>query len=478
MSLLKTSTFSSSSSQLNNPAPKTEEVQNYILTNFDFLKQEGGLHQFFSSYDFRDEEAVMVSTWNNILSSLLSEVFSTFALTMGDIKKYTQIKNRIPIGLNNILQELRIEQKFLTQEDLNDPKFYKRNFPELYPPPKNSGFLGTVGAVFTGVKSLIDLAGTTMGCKEEKDDNRQLNYRTDINEKERNNLIPDTTIMIDYELFKNHCNTVLMFLVDKLHDADEDIIAVNEFMKEINKIKDNKEEKQLPGGYTIPFGCVYFDFVINFLQMTKKILIFKVEGKGNQEFIKLLKNNDDSVKEKDKAIAKLIIETNNIEKRIKDIQNKSNNCLENAKKNLKNKRKDLAKKELTKKKFYDKNLENLNNALTMLENQIMDIKNMEDNVNITNALKSGVQVGKELNIDMDEFNDITEDLRDQKDKMEEVNSGLKEFVSEEDKANVDEELNQLMNEQQNSQNEELKFPNANEEIITEGNNLMMEDLIK
>ena len=113
-----------------------EEIEKKILNRFNFLQQEGGLHQFFSSYDFRIDEKNMVEIWEKIIDYLLTDIFSSFAITMSDLKKYTIIKNRIPMGLNNIMQQLRIEQKYITEEDLKSDNFYQLNFPDLYPKPK------------------------------------------------------------------------------------------------------------------------------------------------------------------------------------------------------------------------------------------------------------------------------------------------------------------------------------------------------
>ena len=53
---------------------------------------------------------------------------------------------------------------------------------------------------------------------------------------------------------------------------------------------------------------------------------------------------------------------------------------------------------------------------------------VEDNINITSALKSGVEAGKEISTYADELAEVTSDLRDQKEVMEEFSSNLKEIV--------------------------------------------------
>ena len=48
-----------------------KEVEEKLLNRFDFLKQDGGLRQTYSSYDFRLEENSMKETWEKILDFLI-----------------------------------------------------------------------------------------------------------------------------------------------------------------------------------------------------------------------------------------------------------------------------------------------------------------------------------------------------------------------------------------------------------------------
>ena len=105
-----------------------KEVEEKILSRFDNLKQEKGLRQIYSSYDFRLEEKPMLESWEKILDFLLTDIFNTFGVKMSDLKKYLLIKNKIPVGLNNIIQQFRIEQKYITDADLKDINFYQIYF--------------------------------------------------------------------------------------------------------------------------------------------------------------------------------------------------------------------------------------------------------------------------------------------------------------------------------------------------------------
>lgn len=440
------------------PTRKKEDIENRILNKFDFLKQENTLQQFYSSYDFREDEKIMVQTWKKILRFLFNEIFVSFALKMGDINQYSQIKKKIPVGLNNIIQQLRIEQNYLTLEDIKDEGFYKRNFPELSPPSQAGGIRGVVGNFFGGVKGIWNFASNTLGCSEEKDTNKPLEVRTDISDEEKYNLIGEDTLIFDYELFKNHCRIILMFLSDILHEKDEEIISVKDFENEII-IAQNKKEPNFRG-YNLRFGSQNLEIVLHYLMKTKKIDLFDIKRKNDKyQFIKLLKMESDSVKEKDKALASLIIETQIIEKRIKIFQNKINNYKNGAKEQLKKKNKGQAKKILLFSKPYEKKLETLNNTLSILEKQIFDIRNMEDNASIANALKVVAQVGKEYEGFSEDFNDVTNELKNQKGLNDEIKNELKEIAGDNGSEEIDNELNQLM-----AQNDAEEMPNPFSDI--------------
>ena len=92
----------------------TKDIENKILNRFTFLQQEAVLHKNTCSYDFREEEKSLVDTWEKIIDFLLSDVFNCCAITMSDLNKYTVIKNRTPLGLNNMRnQKEGTSQSFL-----------------------------------------------------------------------------------------------------------------------------------------------------------------------------------------------------------------------------------------------------------------------------------------------------------------------------------------------------------------------------
>ena len=450
-----------------------KEVEQKLLERFDFLQKKEGLHQFFSSYDFRLEERNMVETWEQILQYLLSDIFSSFGITMSDLKKYTILKNAIPIGLNNIIQQLRIEQKYITEEDLKDNKFYQFNFPELYPPEKGyfSNFIG-------GIKSIINIAGK-IGCKEENDSNEQdMPIRTDISYDDKYKNIPENSIIFNYQRFKNHCNQFLLVLSDILKEKDEEeVISIDNLTKTINEKYIEKEGKT-GGLISLPYGVQYIDHVLYYLMKIKKIALFDIELNNKKiKYVKLLKNTDDTITEKDQAISKLLSHCELLEKRINEYQKKIDHLRNEAKNHLKMKNKEGAKTILIKMKNYEKFLQNSQNTQNVLEDQIFALKNAQNNASVTEILKQCLDAGKEIKMNADEFAEVTEDLKEQKDNLNEINIGMSEFITDnEDELNNEMAQLEIENKNENEKKEEIKFPNANNEIIDE--NKIFEDLVK
>ena len=144
---------------------------------------------------------------------------------MSDLKKYTIVKNRIPIGLNNIMQQLRIIQKYVTEEDLKSDKFYQLNFPDLYPQQR-----GYLSSFLSGLHSIINFTEGKMGCKEDNDNNdQQMVVRTDFTEDDKYKTISENTVLFNYEKFRAYCQQVLQVLKDISIENDEENIPVSNF---------------------------------------------------------------------------------------------------------------------------------------------------------------------------------------------------------------------------------------------------------
>ena len=116
---------------------------------------------------------------------------------------------------------------------------------------------------------------------------------------------------------------------------------------------------------------------------------------------------------------------------------------------------------MIKKKKYEKFMENFQNSQNILEQQIFDLKNAENNVSVTEILKNSLSVGKEIGVNPDEFAEVTQDLKDQKDALEEMNAGMKEFANEKDEEELNEEMEKLMIEEE----KKVELPNANKATL-------------
>ena len=95
-----------------------ESVSKKLLQKFEFLNEPNQLHNLYVSYDYDEKDDFMIKTWEEILKYLFLGIFSTFGMKISEIKSYTIINNKIPIGLNNIIKELRIRNKLIIDYEI------------------------------------------------------------------------------------------------------------------------------------------------------------------------------------------------------------------------------------------------------------------------------------------------------------------------------------------------------------------------
>ena len=437
-----------------------EIVEKKILSKFPYLKDKQQLHTFFSSYDFQQEDETMVKVWEEILKYLFLGIFSTFGMKISEIKSYTIIENYIPAGLMNIIQELRIRQKLITNIDIYNQDFYNRNFPDIYS-NNDSSSQGWGSYIFSGVKKFVNFGGEKLGCRETKEEEIKLERRTDISDEDKFLALPDNTIVFNYELLKNNSNELITFLSDILLEKDIDVISKKDFIKEVN-IASANDNGGLYKGINLHFGSIYIDYCLYYLSKIKKIALFTIEENNKKiEFIKLMINKNDAPKEKDKVIASLLIKCDSLQIKTKDLENKINACQNNVRTHLQRGDKKSAKTWLARRKNYEKYKKIFDNTHMTLIQQMLDIKNAEDNVKVTEILKSCNNIFKEVGIDRDEFLETYDDLKEQKDFQNEINTGLKDLVGD-DNADLDEELNKLEKDNSNDGKggQNLEFPTA------------------
>ena len=430
-----------------------ENVEKKLLQKFEFLNDPKQLHNLYLSYDYDEKDENMVKIWDEILKYLFLGIFSTFGMKISEIKSYTIIKNKIPTGLNNIIQELRIRQKLITDFDISNQAYYNKYYPEIYPENSKQGW-GSY--LFSGVKNLVNFGSVKIGCSEEKNE-EEIKRRDDITEEQKYQNFPDNTIIFNYEMLKKNCDGLLSFLSEILQESDNEIISKKEFIKEVNNTSSNGG---IYNGINLPFGSIYIEHCLIFLQKLKKIAIFTVEQNSSKvEFIKLLISPNNSPNEKDILTAQIMIKCESLQYRINDLDKKIALCLNNVKNLIQKGNKNGAKPWLIRKKNYEKYKQNCENIHLTLIQQIIDIKNAEGEKNLTEILKATNQVYKNIGMDNDKFIEVSEDIKDLNMAKEEMYEGINNLVNEGDDADIEDELKQLEAE---NQNENIEFPSAPE----------------
>ena len=434
-----------------------ENVEKKLLQKFEYLKDPKSLHNLYLSYDYNEKDENMVKIWEEILKYLFLGIFSTFGMKMSEIKSYTIINNKIPVGLNNIIQELRIRQKLITDFDISNQTYYNRYYPELYPENSSQGW-GSY--IFSGVKNLVNFGAVKIGCSEEKNED-EIIRRDDITEEEKYQNFPENTIIFNYEMLKRNCSDLLSFLSEILQETDNEIISKKEFIKEVNNASSNGG---MNNGVNLPFGSIYIENCLTYLQKMKKIAIFTIDHNSSKvEFIKLLISPNSGPNEKDILTAQIMLKCDSLQYRINDLDKKIELCMNNVRNFIKKGNKNGAKPWLVRKKNYEKYKQNCENIHLTLVQQIIDIKNAEGEKNLTEILKSSNQVYKSIGMDADKFVEISEDLKDLNVAKEEMYDGIKGLVNEGDNDDIDDEIKQLeLENQQEDQKDFIEFPNAPE----------------
>ena len=205
-------------------------------------------------------------------------------------------------------------------------------------------------------------------------------------------------------------------------------------------------------------------YVLLFLDKIKKIAQFEIlSGSTKVQFIKILQDKNDIVTEKDKSISSLLSHIDTLEKKINVAEKKINSYKNKAKELIKQGDKMAAKKYLIQTKLEQKGLENLQSTHNTLEQQIFDIKNAENNSNVTNILKKSTVVVKELSINPDDFAETALDIKEQKEALNEINTAFSEMADNNDEE-IAKEMEKLMLEEKSEVETELPNPNK-EDII-------------
>jgi len=112
---------------------KKDEVEKKLFEAFPILNNESRFHDFFSSYDFHENEAFMVYFWKDLLEYLIIDLNTNFSINYGTLISLTRLKYNTPICLPNVIKKLVKEGEFILASELKEDEYYKKNFPGLYP---------------------------------------------------------------------------------------------------------------------------------------------------------------------------------------------------------------------------------------------------------------------------------------------------------------------------------------------------------
>lgn len=284
---------------------KSNEVEEKLLHQFYFLKEEQNTIKIFGEYNFDESEEIILEIWQKIIKYLLEDILCRMEISITDLKRYTKIKNKEPLGLKNILIRLRYNKKYITLNDLNNEKFYEMNFPDLYPKEQSQS-----SSLFSFLPFANWCRGEETNQNKNKNDNNKIegeenSCRKDISEKEE---IPENSILYNYDIFIDYCEAILMILNEILDNKKQKIIEKTEFKDILSKDYIDKNNPK-NGNFKLRYGDKNIDIAFHYLEKTKKIRFFDVKKNNlSHSFIKVLTNKDDIENEEDKKKAESLLE--------------------------------------------------------------------------------------------------------------------------------------------------------------------------
>ena len=283
-------------------------------------------------------------------------------MKISELKKYCTIHKKIP-NLTNIIKELRIRNILILDSDILNEEYYKKNFPELNS-ENNSSSQNLGSYLLSGVKNIINFGAAKLGY------NSAPEKRKDISDKDKYNKLSDDEIVFNYDLFKKNTNDLLIFIDSKLKNGNlllekSDLFCYIEYELLKDKNTGNIE---------------YYDYCLIYLIYTKKIISYIIEKNNNErEFLRLMRDKSDSLKENDKIYAKLLYDKLELYDKRLQIENYIEDFHKIAKLNLQNNDRENAKKILSYKIKCKKILEKIDKKLEIISTNISDIYLYETN---------------------------------------------------------------------------------------------------
>ena len=83
---------------------KSYEIEEKLLNQFYFLKEEQNSIKIFGEYNFDESEEIILEKWEKIIKYLLEDILCCMEISITDLKRFIKIKNIEPLVLNNTLK--------------------------------------------------------------------------------------------------------------------------------------------------------------------------------------------------------------------------------------------------------------------------------------------------------------------------------------------------------------------------------------
>jgi hypothetical protein len=380
-----------------------EECEKRILERFSNLNNEKIFHNYFCSYDFHSKENDQLEFWRGVLIFLFESVYQTFSIPIKDILEKTKLKNKRPLGLQNIIIELIGKGEFILSSSLKSDEYFKQNYKNLY--GKESWGSWLKNNVIATVKLPLNYISSSSSSSSNKVNGVELK-------------ISEGDTLINKKLFHGHMESIINLLSSILMEEDIEVLTKYEL-------------KNLLLNSNLRFSDSHLDLCLDYLSKIKKIEIFKVKVENvYMDCIKLLRDEHSTVNEKDRAIINILVGLKNFDRKIEETMTIVQDCLFKAKSHLKTKNREAAANCIKKKNLYLKAYNHYSNLKMTLEQNLIDIKSMESNQNVKNILEDVVKTSQKLKLNVEEFNDVTEKLREHQEDFKEAKNILMEYHDE------------------------------------------------
>ncbi len=397
-----------SRTSFNQPILKTkEECEKQILDNFKCLKDENTFHNYFCSYDFHPQEKDLLDFWREVLNFIYESLYNKFAISISQILEKTKLRNRRPIGLPNIIQDLYNKGEYILSCDISpNSNYFKNAYPDLYPKQTWGNWLksGVISGVISTAKMPLKIAKSAFNYTAENDNNDPLTQNICLSHPE--------DLLINKRLFHHHLDNILAFLSRK-HIEDDTAVFPKYMLSDY--LRDNN------------INNTHLELSLNYLCGIKKIELFDVKVENTLiNCVKLIDKNS-GVTEKDKAIINILEMLKRLDKKISESWEIIQECLIKAKGYLKSKNRDSAMIVMRKKKLYYNAYNHYSNLKMTLEQNLIDIKSMESNKMIMKTLESAMKTAKELKVERGDLEERIDRLKDQREDAEDVKDIFKDY---------------------------------------------------